>query len=112
MFLLGWFVAGIAVVGQPHIMVRAMAIDDANNIGISRNVYAVFYVIFSTATILVGLTSRVLLPDLINGGDPELAFPQLAVASLPALLIGLILAGIFAAVISTADSKCSPVPPL
>jgi sodium/proline symporter len=47
----------------------------------------------------------VLLPELINGGDPELALPQMAIALLPALLIGVILAGIFSAVISTADSQ-------
>ena len=105
LFLLSWLVAGVGVVGQPHIMVRAMVLDDAKNIGITRNLYAIAYVIFSTAAVLVGLSARVLLPELINGGDPELALPQMAIELLPALLIGVILAGIFSAVISTADSQ-------
>ena len=105
LFMLSWLVAGIGVVGQPHIMIRAMVINDASKIGISRNIYAVSYVIFSTAAVLVGLCARVLLPNLINGGDPELALPQMAIALLPAILVGVILAGIFSAVVSTADSQ-------
>lgn len=105
LFMLSWLIAGVGVVGQPHIMVRAMLIDKAENIGITRNIYAVSYVIFSTAAVIVGLSARVLLPELINGGDPELALPQMAIALLPALLIGVILAGIFSAVVSTADSQ-------
>ena len=105
LFMLSWLVAGVGVVGQPHIMIRAMVIDKAENMGITRNIYAVSYVIFSTAAVIVGLSARVLLPELINGGDPELALPQMAIALLPALLIGVILAGIFSAVVSTADSQ-------
>ena len=105
LFMLSWLVAGIGVVGQPQIMIRAMVIDDASRIGVSRNVYAVAYIIFSTAAVLVGLCARVLLPNLINGGDPELALPQMAIALLPAILVGVILAGIFSAVVSTADSQ-------
>lgn len=104
-FMLSWLVAGLGVVGQPHIMVRAMAINDAAKLGISRNLYAISYVIFSTAAVLVGLSARVLLPNLLDGGDPELALPQMAIALLPAVLVGIILAGIFSAVVSTADSQ-------
>lgn len=105
LFLLSWLAAGVGVVGQPHIMVRAMVLDNAENMGITRNIYAVSYVVFSTAAVLVGLSARVLLPGLIEGGDPELALPQMATELLPALLVGVILAGIFSAVISTADSQ-------
>ena len=105
LFLLSWLVAGFGAVGQPHIMVRAMAIDRAENMGITRNIYAVSYVVFSAAAVLVGLSARVLLPNLMQNGDPELALPILAVDLLPALAIGAILAGVFAAVVSTADSQ-------
>jgi sodium/proline symporter len=105
LFLFSWLIAGVGVVGQPHIMIRAMVVDKPENIGMTRNIYAISYVIFSTAAVIVGLSARVLLPDLINGGDPELALPQMAIALLPALLVGVILAGIFSAVVSTADSQ-------
>ncbi len=105
LFMLSWLVAGLGVVGQPHIMVRAMVIDKASNMGITRNIYAFAYVIFSTAAVIAGLSSRVLLPNLISNGDPELALPSMAVQLLPAIMVGVILAGIFSAVISTADSQ-------
>ena len=105
LFMLSWLIAGLGVVGQPHIMVRAMVIDKASNMGITRNLYAVAYVIFSTAAVIAGLSARVLLPNLINNGDPELALPNMAVQLLPAIMVGVILAGIFSAVISTADSQ-------
>ena len=75
------------------------------DLSITRNIYAISYVVFSTAAVIVGLTARVLLPSLMDGGDPELALPQMAIALLPTLLIGFILAGVFSAVISTADSQ-------
>jgi len=45
-----------------------------------------------------------LLPSLLRN-DPELALPQLAIELLPAVFVGIILAGVFAAVVSTADSQ-------
>ena len=105
LFMLSWLVAGVGAVGQPHIMIRAMVIKDAEKMHITRNIYAVSYIIFSTAAVIVGLSARVLLPNLINGGDPELALPQMAIQLLPAFLVGVILAGIFSAVVSTADSQ-------
>jgi sodium/proline symporter len=48
----------------------------------------------------------VLLPDLMQaGGDVELALPTLAETFLPALLVGVVLSGLFAATISTADAQ-------
>lgn len=104
LFLLSWLMGGVGVVGQPHIMVRAMVLKSSEQMNISRNIYAGLYVIFSTAAVIAGLTARVLVPGL-EGGDPELALPLMATELLPGLLVGLILAGIFAAVISTADSQ-------
>lgn len=103
-FALSWLAAGFGVVGQPHIMGRIMAIDSTQNVSTARNVYAVVYVIFTIAALGVGLTARVLLPDLL-GIDAELALPQLAENLLPALLVGVVLSGIFAATISTADAQ-------
>lgn len=105
LFLLSWLMGGVGVVGQPHIMVRAMVLKSSEQMSISRNIYAGLYVIFSAAAVITGLTARVLVPGLLDGGDPELALPLMATELLPGLLVGLILAGVFAAVISTADSQ-------
>ncbi|WP_254567513.1 sodium/proline symporter [Oscillatoria sp. HE19RPO] len=105
-FGLGWLASGLAVLGQPHILVRAMAIDSAENIRLSRNLYLLCYTIFSAAAIGVGLTARVLMPQLMNANsDPELALTLLSVELLPGVFVGVILAGLFAAVISTTDSQ-------
>src|SRR5690606_22373896 len=51
----------------------------------------------------VGMLSRIYLPEM-QGFDAELALPTMAVQLLPSVLVGIVLAGIFAATISTADS--------
>ena len=32
MFIIGWFFSGVGVIGQPHVMVRFMTIDNTKNI--------------------------------------------------------------------------------
>lgn len=104
-FFLGWTVAGFGVVGQPHIMIRAMAIDSANNIAFARNLKTACGLFTSFNAIGIGLTARLLLPELMTKSDPELALPYLSIELLPAVLVGLMLAGLFSATISTADSQ-------
>jgi len=101
-FFLGWLVAGFGGVGQPHIVVRAMAIDSADNMGKARDIRTICGLITAFAAIAIGLAGRVLLPSL---NDPELALLDLAQNLLPGVLVGVILAGLFAATISTADSQ-------
>ena len=104
MFVLGWLAAGFGVVGQPHIMVRAMAIDSARNMASARRVYVVWNLLFSISAVGVGLTARLLLTE-SSGFDPELAMPVLSQELLHPILVGLVLAGLFAATMSTADSQ-------
>ncbi len=98
-------VAGFGVIGQPHIMVRAMAIDSAKHLGFARNLKTSLGLVNSFSALGIGLTARVLLPDLLTSGDPELALPYLSLELLPVVLVGLILAGLFSATMSTADSQ-------
>jgi SSS family solute:Na+ symporter/sodium/proline symporter len=95
--------AGFSVVGQPHIMVRFMALDTPKNIRRARAYYYGFFTIFYFFANGVGMMSRIYLPHL-QSLDPELALPTIALELLPPLAVGMILAGIFAATMSTADS--------
>ncbi|MGK7934852.1 MAG: sodium/proline symporter [Xenococcaceae cyanobacterium] len=104
-FFIGWIVAGFGVVGQPHIMVRAMAIDSEKHIGLARNLKTSLGLINSFSATGIGLAARVMIPDLLTSGDPELALPYLSLQLLPVVLVGLMLAGLFAATMSTADSQ-------
>ena len=102
LFALGWFFAGLSVVGQPHVMVRFMTLSSGDDMNRARVWYYLWFTAFYLMATTVGLLSRLYLPE-VGSFDAELALPTLA-QTLPPVLVGLILAGIFAATLSTADS--------
>ena len=104
MFILGWFFSGLGVIGQPHVMMRFMTIDKTKNVPKTRGYYYTWYILFYSLTILAAFVARLLIPE-TNGIDPEIALPTLALNLLPEFFVGLVLAGIFAATMSTADSQ-------
>ncbi len=103
LFVLGWIFGGLGVLGQPHIMIRLMSFAPPDRLWQVRGYYYLWFTLFYGATIVVGLLARVLLPD-SGGFDAELALPTLATQLLPGVLVGLVLAALFAATMSTADS--------
>ena len=104
MFIIGWFFSGVGVIGQPHVMVRFMTIDNTKNIPKTRIYYYTWYTLFYSLSILAAFVARLLIPE-TNNIDPELALPTLALNLLPEFFVGVVLAGIFAATMSTADSQ-------
>ena len=111
LFILSWLVAGLSVIGQPHIMVRFMTLDNVANMRQAKAWYYLWFTLFYCMATGVGMLARVYLPDVANF-DAELALPTMAQQLLPPAFVGLILAGIFAATMSTADSlvlSCSAV---
>ncbi|WP_105103096.1 sodium/proline symporter [Microbulbifer pacificus] len=103
LFALSWLFAGISVVGQPHVMVRFMALNDSKRMVQARCWYYLWFTIFYCMATGVGMLSRILLND-PGSFDAELALPMMAMELLSPVMVGLILAGIFAATMSTADS--------
>ena len=104
LFIIGWVCAGFGVIGQPHIMMRFVTLDNPQNMKRARIYYYTWYGLFSLLTIIVGLCARLILPE-ANAFDAELALPTISKLLLPEALVGLILAGLFAATMSTADSQ-------
>ena len=105
-YALGWFFAGFGGIGQPHIIIRAMTVDHPNHIPMMRRVYFGWYVVFSLCTFVVGLYSRIYFEaNTAFIFDKETALPVMSVELLPPVLVGVILASMFAATISTADSQ-------
>ena len=102
-FIVGWLFAGLSVIGQPHVMIRFMALNDAELMIRARLWYYLWFTAFYLMATGVGMLSRIYFPD-AGGFDAELALPLMAEELLPGPLAGLILAGIFAATMSTADS--------
>lgn len=112
LYLLGFLFGGAMTVAQPHILIRFMAIDRPESIGRARAMYFGWYLLFSVAVILVGLYARALLPELgagLEGAEldaaTERALPTLSLELLPSILVGVMLAGLFSATMSTADSQ-------
>ncbi len=103
LFILGWLFGGVAVIGQPHIVVRFISLENACQINRMRFYYYSWFSLFYGATIVVGLLSRISFPE-TGHFDAELALPNMALQVLPETLVGLVLAALFAATLSTADS--------
>lgn len=103
LFAISWLFAGMSVIGQPHIMIRFMALDDPQRMRRARLWYYLWFLAFYTMATGVGMLSRVYLGD-PAAFDAELALPTMAQQLFPPVLVGLMLAGIFAATLSTADS--------
>ena len=104
LFLLGWLFAGFGVVGQPHIMSRFMVLRAPENMTRVRCYYYCWYIAFSILTIFAAFSTRILLPAISNH-DVELALPKLSLQLFPGALVGITLAGLFSATMSTADSQ-------
>ncbi|MDT8406742.1 MAG: sodium/proline symporter [Methylococcales bacterium] len=103
LFAASWLFAGFSVIGQPQVMVRFMALSDHNDMARARRWYYLWFFLFYLMATVVGMLSRIALAD-SGTFDAELALPTLAMMMLPPVWVGLVLAGIFAATMSTADS--------
>ena len=107
-----WACLGIGCLGQPHIMIRPIALKTVSDVAPTRRIFFSYYILFVAISVLVGVCARALIPLGVHPFDPELALPHLASAQLTPALIGVVLAGVFASTISTADSQvlsCSAV---
>lgn len=103
LFVLGCLSVGISFIGFPHVMVRFMTLKRSRDATKALLWYEGSYGAFYVTAYIVAVSTRVLVPD-IGAFDKELALPELALRMLPDILVGVILAGIFAGTISTADS--------
>ena len=106
---------GLGYFGMPHIILRFMAVEDENKLHISRRVGSIWVVISMSVAILIGVCGYTLMkngvvPAYATTSDSERIIIDIAskVASygvLPAIVGGIILAGILASAMSTSDSQ-------
>lgn len=96
---------GLGYFGQPHILVRFMAIRSSKEIKHARSVAMVWVVISLTAAIFVGMVGRAFLAKPIEGVASETVFMVMVNELFPAVLAGIFLSAILAAIMSTADSQ-------
>lgn len=107
--LLAW---GLGYFGMPHILVRFMATEEEKKLKLSRRVATSWVVISMAVAIIIGLVGNAMTSAgvLENLADSETIIVRIAslisqFGPLSALLAGVILAGILAATMSTADSQ-------
>ena len=98
---------GLGYFGVPQVLLRFMAIRKESELKRSRRIATVWVVISLTAAVFIGVIGRAIFPveeTLATSGGAENVFVVLSQALLPAVLAGIIMAGILAATISSSDS--------
>ena len=105
---------GLGYFGMPHILLRFMAIQDEDKIRISRRIGTIWVVISMSVSIFIGIVGRAASANgviaAMEGSDSETVIVRFASllaenGFLAALIAGVVLAGILASTMSTADSQ-------
>ena len=100
--LLAW---GIGYFGQPHILVRFMAIRTSGEIRRATHIAMTWVVLSLAAAVAVGMVGRVYLTEPLTGTASETVFLVMTNELFPPIAAGLILSAVLAAIMSTASSQ-------
>jgi len=105
--LIGFLGIGLGSPGQPHIIVRYMSIDDPDRLRASTVIGTFWNVVLAWGAIFVGLAGRALYTDvnMLPDANAEMIYLVLSSDFFGPLLYGLLMGGVFAAILSTADSQ-------
>ena len=106
---------GLGYFGMPHILLRFMAIEDDTKLKLSRRVASIWVVISMAVAIFIGVIGRSLskagiMDTFTSSGDSEKILIKIATilsqnGIFGVIFAGIILAGILACTMSTADSQ-------
>ena len=106
---------GLGYFGMPHILLRFMAIEEPDKLKVSRRVGTIWVVISMFVAIFIGIVGYGMVQNGAMSGFESASAAEAIIVSiaklisqhgvLAALLAGLILAGILASTMSTADSQ-------
>lgn len=98
---LGFVGIGLAFLGSPQLLTRFIAARDRRQLVDGSLIAVLCIVVFDVGAVFAGMAGRVLFPAL---SDPETVYPALAGDLFPAVLGGLFLVVVLAAIMSTVDS--------
>lgn len=106
---------GLGYFGMPHILLHFMAVEDENKLKISRRIGTVWVVISMAVAVTIGIVGYAMskvgtIATFSSGSAAEAVIVKIAGllsthGVLPALVAGVILAGILASTMSTADAQ-------
>lgn len=108
--ILGGLGVGLGYMGQPHLVIRFMAIKDAELLRRGTLIAGVWALLAFTGAVLIGLTAiaRFGSSDLVATlglTDVEQIMPYMVKMYFPAWIAGILISGAIAAMMSTADSQ-------
>ena len=108
--VLGFLCIGLGFMGSPQLFVRFMSIKDTSEIKKGRWVAIVFTILTDSCAVLIGIFGRYLLtsidsnPEVILGNGAQNVLPLLVERIMPLTLIGIYIAAVLSAIMSTIDS--------
>jgi SSS family solute:Na+ symporter len=104
---IGFLGIGLGSPGNPHIIARYMSIANSEQLRTSALVGTIWNVLMAWGALFIGLAGRVYFPQIsmLPAADTEQLYPYLAQQLLHPVLFGIVIASIFAAIMSTADSQ-------
>ena len=100
--LLAW---GIGYFGQPHILVRFMAIKSTDELPQATRIAMTWVILSLAAAVAVGMVGTVYLPVTLEGADSEKVFLMMTNELFPPIIAGIVLSAVLAAIMSTASSQ-------
>ncbi len=105
--IIGYLGIGFGSPGNPHIISRYMSIDSAEKLRFAGIVGTTWNVLMGVGALAIGWVGRSYYGDIsmLPGSDPEQLFPLLARDHLHPAIFGVVIASVFAAIMSTADSQ-------
>lgn len=101
-FVLGLLFIGIGTYGQPHLLVRFMALRDARAMRQARWLTIIWYLLVFLGMFFVGLVGHILFPAIDN---PETIFFTLTESLFSPVVGAVLIAAVLSAIMSTADSQ-------
>lgn len=105
--VVGFLGIGLGSPGQPHIVVRYMSIREPRHLLGAAAFGTAWNVLLGAGALCIGLLGRVVVPEAsgLPDGDPETIYLVLSSAYFGPAAYGLLVGGVFAAILSTADSQ-------
>ena len=100
--LLGW---GLGYFGQPHILVRFMAIRSLGALRHATRIAMTWVVVSLAAAVLVGMVGRPFLANELTGAGAEKVFLVMTHELFSPFFAGIILSAVLAAIMSTVSSQ-------
>ncbi|DAC31515.1 MAG TPA: sodium/proline symporter [Candidatus Poseidoniales archaeon] len=104
LWIAAFFLGGLGVAGQPQVVSRVMTLKDDSDRKQAMVWFFVWQTPFIALMFIIGLACRAIFDGTLSASEAESGLPMLA-QSLNPILGGVILASIFAATMSTADSQ-------